>query len=274
MTIAALLVITTVLKLMGNVGQSGMTAALMLGGIVCVAIAVAGGTAQSLKTTFVIGGNPRNVQLGMFGALVVASVAAAGTVILLNVAYGIGDVAVPAPQATLMKLIVEGIMTAKLPWTLVLVGVALAAFCFLANIPILAVALGLYLPVGLSAAVFAGGLVRSLVERAMGGAAKKRDALVTEGAPSGRSPDDILKAWNEKRDRAVEKGVLLASGLVAGDALVGIVIGACVAFKVDIGFGPKWFPVLAASQLLAFAMFLALAIWMYWYSTRQPKSGD
>jgi putative OPT family oligopeptide transporter len=274
MTIAALLVITTVLKLMGNVGQSGMTTALMLGGIVCVAIAVAGGTAQSLKTTFVIGGNPRNVQLGMFGALVVASIAAAGTVILLNTAYGIGDVAVPAPQATLMKLIVEGIMTAQLPWTLVLVGVALAAFCFLANIPILAVALGLYLPVGLSAAVFAGGLVRSLVERFMGGAAKKRDALVAEGASSGKSPEDILKTWNEKRDKAIEKGVLLASGLVAGDALIGIVIGACVALKIDIGFGPKWFPVLAASQLLAFAMFLALAIWMFWYSTRQPKTGD
>jgi uncharacterized oligopeptide transporter (OPT) family protein len=235
---------------------------------------VAGGTAQSLKTTFVIGGNPRNVQLGMFGALVVASIAAAGTVILLNTAYGIGDVAVPAPQATLMKLIVEGIMTAKLPWTLVLVGVALAAFCFLANIPILAVALGLYLPVGLSAAVFAGGLVRSLVERFMGGAAKKRDALVAEGASSGKSPEDILKTWNEKRDKAIEKGVLLASGLVAGDALIGIVIGACVALKIDIGFGPKWFPVLAASQLLAFAMFLALAIWMFWYSTRQPKTGD
>ncbi len=77
----------------------------------------------------------------MFAALSVASVAAAGTLILLNSAYGIGDVAVPAPQATLMKMIVEGIMTAQLPWTLVFIGVALAVFCFMAKIPILAVAL-------------------------------------------------------------------------------------------------------------------------------------
>jgi putative OPT family oligopeptide transporter len=272
MTIAALLVITTVLKLMGNIGNAGMSTALITAGIVCVAVAVAGGTAQSLKTTFVIGGNPRNVQIGMFGALAVASVAAAGTLILLNTAYGIGSVSVPAPQATLMKLIVEGIMTAKLPWTLVLIGVAMAAFCFLADIPILAVALGLYLPVGLSAAVFGGGLVRSLVERAMGGSAKKRAAAVAEGAPSGRSPEDILKTWNAKKDKAIERGILLASGLVAGDALMGIVVGACVALKIDIGFGPKWFPAIAASQLLAFVMFLLLAIWVYFYSTRQPKS--
>jgi putative OPT family oligopeptide transporter len=271
MTIASLLVITTVLKLMGNVDQAGMTTALMLGGIVCVAIAVAGGTGQSLKTTFIVGGNPRNVQIGMFLAVAIASIAAAGTLMLLNTAYGIGDVAVPAPQATLMKLIVEGIMTAKLPWTLVLVGVAMAAFCFLADIPILAVALGLYLPVGLSAAVFSGGLVRAIVERAMGGSAKKRAAAVADGAPSGRSPEDILKAWNDKKDKAVEKGVLLASGLVAGDALVGIVIGACVALKFDIGLGPKWFPAIAASQLLAFVMFALLAAWMYVYSTRQRK---
>ena len=272
MTIAALLVITTVLKLMGNIGNAGMSTALITAGIVCVAVAVAGGTAQSLKTTFVIGGNPRNVQIGMFGALAVASVAAAGTLILLNTAYGIGSVAVPAPQATLMKLIVEGIMTAKLPWTLVLIGVAMAAFCYLADIPILAVALGLYLPVGLSAAVFGGGIVRSLVERAMGGSAKKRDAAVAEGAPSGRSPEDILKTWNDRKDKAVERGILLASGLVAGDALMGIVVGACVALKIDIGFGPKWFPAIAASQLLAFVMFLLLAIWVYFYSTRRPKS--
>lgn len=272
MTIAALLVITTVLKLMGNTGRSGMTTALILGGIVCVAIAVAGGTAQSLKTTFVIGGNPRSVQIGMFGALAVASIGAAGTVLLLNTAYGIGDVAVPAPQATLMKLIVEGIMTAKLPWTLVLIGVAIAGFCFLAGIPILAVALGIYLPVGLSAAVFAGGIVRTLAERAMGGSAKKREQAVAEGAVAGRNEDEILEEPNRRRDKAVERGVLLASGLVAGDALMGIVIGAAVALNVDIGFGANWFPVFAASQLVAFVMFLLLAIWMYWYSTRVPKS--
>ena len=272
MTIAALLIVTTVLKLMGNIGDHGMTTALMIGGVVCVAIAVAGGTAQSLKTTFVIGGTPKKVQLGMFGALAVASVAAAGTLILLNKAYGIGGVAVPAPQATLMKLIVQGIMTAQLPWTLVLIGVALAGFCFLADIPILAVALGIYLPIGLNAAVFAGGIVRDLVEKSMRSSAKDRETAITEGRLAGKSSDEIEMTLSARKDRAVEKGILLASGLVAGDALIGIVIGAFAAAGTSIAFGVKWFPTIASSQLLAFVMFLLLAIWVYWYSTRQARS--
>jgi putative OPT family oligopeptide transporter len=241
MTIAALLIVTTVLKLMGHVGSPGMTTALMIGGVICIAIAVAGGTAQSLKTTFIVGGNPKHVQAGMFIALSVAAIAAACTLMLLNKAYGIGSQAVPAPQATLMKLIVQGIMTAQLPWTLVAVGVALALFCFLVDLPILAVALGIYLPIGLTAALFAGGLVRTLVER---------------------------QAKRAANDQAVDKGVLLASGIVAGDALMGIVVGLFAAVGTPIAFGAKLFPALAHSSLLALVMFLLLGAWMYWYSLR------
>jgi putative OPT family oligopeptide transporter len=245
MTIAALLIITTVLKLMGNTGGHGMTTALMLGGVVCIAIAVAGGTAQSLKTTFIIGGSPRNVQAGMFIALAVAAVAAAGTLMLLNKAYGIGSAAVPAPQATLMKMIVQGIMTAQLPWTLVAVGVALALFCFLVDIPILAVALGIYLPIGMTAAVFAGGIVRNLVER---------------------------KAKQSEDEGAVDKGILLASGIVAGDALMGIVVGLFAALQINMAFGIKLFPAVAKSSLLSLIKFMLLAAWIYWYSLRKVKS--
>jgi putative OPT family oligopeptide transporter len=272
MTIAALLIVTTVLKLMGNIGQQGMTMSLMIGGVICVAIAVAGGTAQSLKTTFIVGGNPKNVAIGMFGALAVASVGAAGTLILLNKAYGIGSAAVPAPQATLMKLIVQGIMTAQLPWTLVLVGVAIAGFCFLADVPILAVALGVYLPIGLNAAVFSGGIVRNLVERTTGGSVKARKAAMDEADAAGKNPDDVAEKLDVKKDKAVEKGILLASGIVAGDALIGIVIGACVALSIDIGFGAKMFPVVSTSQLLAFVMFLLLAVWIYVYATNEART--
>jgi uncharacterized oligopeptide transporter (OPT) family protein len=158
-----------------------------------------------------------------------------------------------------MKLIVEGIMTAQLPWTLVMIGVALALFCFLANIPILAVSLGLYLPLGLSSAVFAGGLVRVLVEKATGGS---EDAIEKGSVDPEKS----------ETDKAVEKGILLASGLVAGDALMGIVIGIFAALGTDIAYGLNLFPAVAESQLMAFGMFLALAIWMYWYSTRKDRA--
>ncbi len=244
MTIAALLIITTVLKLMGNTGNHGMTTALMIGGVICIAIAVAGGTAQSLKTTFIIGGNPKSIQTFMFVALAVASFAAAGTLMMLNKAYGIGSQAVPAPQATLMKMIVQGIMTSQLPWTLVAIGVALALFCFLVNIPILAVALGIYLPIGLTAAVCAGGIIRNLVER---------------------------RAKESVKDKAVDKGILLASGIVAGDALVGILVGLFAALGTNIAFGVKLFPAMASSNLLALFMFLLLGGWMYWYSLREGR---
>jgi uncharacterized oligopeptide transporter (OPT) family protein len=180
----------------------------------------------------------------MFIALAVASVAAAGTLMLLNKAYGIGSAAVPAPQATLMKMIVQGIMTAQLPWTLVAVGVALALFCFLADIPILAVALGIYLPIGMTAAVFSGGIIRNLVER---------------------------KAKQTADEGAVDKGVLLASGLVAGDALMGIVVGLFAALQINIAFGIKLFPAVAKNSLLSLIMFLLLASWIYWYSLRKAK---
>jgi putative OPT family oligopeptide transporter len=246
MTIAALLVVATVLKLMGQTGTQGMTTALMIGSVICIAIAVAGGSSQSLKTTFIIGGDPRANQVGMFVAVSVASVACAGTLMMLHKAYGVGSMAIPAPQATLMKLIVQGIMTGQLPWTLVAIGVALAVFCYLVDLPILAVAIGIYLPLGLTSAIFAGGIIRSLVERK----AKKQ------------GDEDAI---------AIDKGVLLASGLVAGDALMGIVVGMFAALGVNIGLGLKLFPAVSKSNLVALVMFLLLGAWMYWYSLRKAR---
>ena len=150
------------LKLTGSVGDEGIKKALLIGGVVCVAIAVAGGTAQSLKTTFIIGGTPKKVQVGMFIAVAFGSVFSALVIKMLDKAYGIGSAAVAAPQAVLMKMIVEGIMTAQLPWTLVIVGAAIAIFCELAKIPILPVALGLYLPITLNTAILSGGLIREI----------------------------------------------------------------------------------------------------------------
>ena len=246
MTIATLLFVTTLLKVTGNTGDIGMEKAFLIGGVVCVAIAVAGGTAQSLKTTYIIGGNPRNVQVGMFAALAVASVVAGLVVIMLDKAYGIGTEAVAAPQASLMKLIVEGIMTAQLPWTLVIIGASLAVFCALAGISILPVALGIYLPISLNAAILVGGIIRVIVEKK-------------------------FKNDKEGLDASVEKGTLLASGLVAGDALIGIVIAVFATVGLDIGIGADLFPKVASSNLVAFMAFLALGAWIYMVSVSRKK---
>ena len=243
MTIATLLIIATVFKLMGHDGNEGIRMSLLVGGVVCVAIAVAGGVTQSLKSTFIIGGTPKKIQLGMFIALAMAAVSVGATIILMEKAYGIGTESVPAPQATLMKLIVEGIMTAQLPWTLVIVGAMIAVFCALAGLPILAVALGIYLPITLNTALFAGGIIRDLVER--------------------KFKDD-----SEGKSDAVEKGILLSSGLVAGDAITGIVIGIFAALNISINFGSK---ILPQSNIITFVIFLLFAIWIYFFTTKRKK---
>jgi len=264
MTIATLLFVTSLLKVTGLTGDKGITAAILVGGVVCVAIAVAGGTAQSLKTTYVIGGNPRRVQYGMFFALAVASVVAGAVLLLLNTAYGIGSEDVAAPQATLMKLVVEGIMTAKIPWTLVIGGAAFAIFCALAGIPVMAVALGLYLPITLSAAVLVGGIIRKIVEQ-RARKDEKGKAVAVEKSKDESGP--------QLMEESVEKGILLASGLVAGDALIGIVIAAFAILSINIGFGAMLFPALSSSNLLSFVMFILLGVWIYLFAIKKDKGG-
>ena len=247
MTIATLLFVTSVLKLTGNVGDKGMITAVIIGGIVCVAIAVAGGTAQSLKTTYVIGGTPRNVQIGMYLGIVAAAAVAGAVVLMLNNTYGIGSKDVAAPQATLMSMVIKGVMTGELPWALVFVGVTIAVFCELAGLPILPVALGLYLPIHLNAAILCGGIVRVLVEKK-------------------------FKKNEEQQKTQVEKGILLASGLVAGDALMGIVVAGFATVGLDIGFGAKLLPGLAGSNEFSTIMFFALGLWIYMFSTKVDKT--
>lgn len=246
MTIATMLFVTTVVKITGGVSQEYMVRCILIGGVVCVAIAVAGGTAQSLKTTFIIGGTPRSVQLGMFVALSIAGAFAAFVIIMLDSAYGIGTADVAAPQATLMRMIVEGIMTAKLPWTLIIVGAAIALFCEMASVSILPVALGIYLPITLNAAILVGGIIREITER--------------------RYSNDKVR-----RDEVVEKGTLLASGLVAGDALMGIIVAGLVAANINIAIGKDFFTNVTQSNLFAFIMFMLLGLWIYMFSIKRDR---
>jgi putative OPT family oligopeptide transporter len=249
MTIATLLVIASVYKAMGATGTEGMRTVLLAAGIVCVAIAVGGGVAQSLKATYILGGSPKKIQHGMFISLAIASFIAGATVLLLHNAYGIGSEQVTAPQATLMRLIAEGIMTGQLPWTLVIIGAVIALFCAFASLPILPVALGIYLPISLNSAIFFGGIIRKLVEVRF----KKDESSL---------------------DLAVERGTLIASGLVAGDALTGIIIGIFAALNIKTDFLAGIIPNEAFKNLVSLGIFVALAAWLYSYSCRLRRNGE
>ncbi|HHW04131.1 MAG TPA: oligopeptide transporter, OPT family [Thermoanaerobacterales bacterium] len=211
MTIATLLFTTVIFKAMGMTGTTGMVAAISVGGIICLAAANAGDTSQDLKTGFLVGSTPWRQQVGEFIGVIAGGLVIGYVLILLNSAYGFGSKELAAPQATLMKLVIEGVMSGNLPWPLVFSGFAAAAVVELFGIPSLPFAVGLYLPIHLSTPIMLGGIIRGILEK------------VT------KSEDELKKK--------VEKGVLYASGLIAGEGIMGIIIALFVWRNIDIAFG-------------------------------------
>ena len=199
MAIATIIITTILLKATGTVGTTGMTGAICIGGIICVIAAIAGDCSQDLKTGFILGATPKKQQIGELIGVVAAGLAIGGVLYLLNTAWGYGSAEVPAPQATLMKMIVEGIMGGKLPWTLVFIGVFLAIGLEILRIPVMPFAIGLYLPIYLNAAIMIGGVVRMFVD--------------------GRKNVD-----DKKKEEQATDGTLYCAGMIAGEGLVGILL--------------------------------------------------
>ena len=212
------------LAAVGWVGGAWSAVALMVGAVVCIAAANAGATSQDLKTGFLLGATPRRQQLSeMIGVLTSAAFVCLA-VLLLDRAYGFGTKELPAPQATLMKLVIDGVLEMRLPWVLVGIGVAIAIVASLFRVPVLAFAVGVYLPVSTMVPIFLGGMLRLLAER--------------------RAANEDEKAGRK------EQGILLGSGLVGGEGLVGVGI-AGVAFylgRPPAGIGYAWAGAAAAKQ--------------------------
>ena len=207
MTIATLLFATVILKATGTTGITGMVGAISIGGIICIVAAIAGDASQDLKTGFIVGATPKKQQIGEIIG-VVASAAAIGFVLyLLNEAWGYGTEKIPAAQATMMKMLVEGIMNGELPWALIFIGVFIAIVVEILHMPVMPFAVGMYLPFSLSAGIMAGGVVRILVEKRKG----------TE---------------KEKKART-DRGLLFTSGMIAGEGIVGILLAVFAVLKID-----------------------------------------
>ena len=165
MAIATLLFSTLVLKVTGNTGVSGMIGAIAIGSVICIVAAMAGDTSQDLKTGYILGATPKKQQIGELLGAVVAAFTIGGVLLLLNSAWGFGTTELAAPQATLMKMITEGVMNGNLPWPLVLIGIFAAIVVEILGIPVLPVAIGLYLPLELSATIMIGGVIRWIVDK-------------------------------------------------------------------------------------------------------------
>ena len=199
MAIATLLISTMVIKGSGQTGIDGMKAAIAIGSVICIIAAIAGDTSQDLKTGYLLGATPKTQQIGELIGVVASGLAIGGVLYLLDAAWGYGGAEVPAPQAGLMKMIVEGIMGGNLPWTLVFIGVFLAIGMEILRIPVMPFAIGLYLPIYLNATIMIGGVVRMLMD--------------------GRKNVDE----NTKNDQVTD-GTLYCAGMIAGEGLVGIAL--------------------------------------------------
>ena len=197
MAIATLLIATFAIKATGETGINGMTGAIAIGSVICIIAAIAGDTSQDLKTGYLLGATPKTQQIGELLGVIVSGLAIGGVLYLLDAAWGYGTADVPAPQAELMKMIVEGIMGGNLPWTLVFVGVCLAIGLEILRIPVMPFAIGLYLPIYLNATIMIGGVVRMFMD-----GRKKVDA--------------------KTKERQITNGTLYCAGMIAGEGLVGI----------------------------------------------------
>ncbi len=235
MTIATLLFTTIILKAAGITGTAGMVAAITVGGIVCIAAAIAGDTSQDLKTGFLLGASPDRQQIGEFIGVVASSLTIGFVLVLLDKAYGFGTKELAAPQATLMKLVIEGVMKANLPWELVFIGAASAAVIELLGIPSLPFAVGLYLPIHLSTPIMLGGLIRGILEKK-----ERRRELLKEKS---------------------EMGILYASGLIAGEGIVGILLAIFVTSGLNLNIGHE-----ILGPIGGLIVFLALAASLVYYA--------
>ena len=205
MAIATLLIATLILKFTGESGASGMQAAIAIGSIICIVAAISGDTSQDLKTGYLLGATPKKQQIAEIIGVVASALAIGATLYLLDSAWGFGTDALAAPQATLMKMVIEGIMGGNLPWGLILIGVFIAVVIELIGIPVLPFAIGIYLPVQLNACIMVGGIIRLFFDKMKN---------------------------KEKRERVTNDGILFCSGMIAGEGLVGILLAILAVFGV------------------------------------------
>ena len=247
MTIATLLGTSGVFLAFGWTDLQGQAAALTVGAVVAIAASVAGDMSQDLKTGFLLGATPSRQQVGELVGVLTSAFFVALTLSVLSQAYGFGTRELPAPQANMMKIVIEGVLSQNLPWLLVGIGAVIAILIQIAGIPALAFAVGIYLPLATMSPVFVGGFIRWMTER------------------KARSED-------QRRDRR-ERGILFGSGLVGGEGLLGVGIAAYAVLtaRAPGGIGSEW-----AGSLEPWVPVIPFAflIWMLWRAGQAGAKSD
>jgi len=244
MTLMTLILASVVLVAVGLKGISGMLAALIMGGVVCTALSMAGGFITDLKIGYWIGTTPAKQESWKFLGTVVSAATVTGVIMILNSTYGFTGNSFSAPQANAMAAVIDPLMTGSgAPWLLYGIGALLAIALTFLKIPALAFALGMFIPMELNVPLLIGGAVSWFV--------------------SSRSKD---KALNAAR---LERGTLLASGFIAGGALMGVVSVVLRSFNINM-INEAWSEN-RLSEVVAIVPYLALIAYLIWDSMRGKK---
>jgi putative OPT family oligopeptide transporter len=242
MTLMTLILSSIILTSVGLKGSSGMVAALIIGGVVCTSLSMAGGFITDLKIGYWLGSSPIKQERWKFLGVLVSALTVGFVIMILNETYGfVGDGALVAPQANAMAAVIQPLMDQQpAPWTLYIVGAILALVLTMIKVPALAFALGMYIPLELNTPLLVGGLIAHFV--------------------STRSKDEKIN--NARRER----GTLIASGFIAGGALMGV-ISAILRWQGLNWVNYEWAESHSA-ELIGFVMFAILCAYMIWDSLR------
>jgi putative OPT family oligopeptide transporter len=253
MTLMTLILSSVVLVKVGLTGEKGILAALLIGGVVCTALSMAGGFITDLKIGYWLGTTPRTQERWKFLGTIVSAASVGVVILMLHQTYGFGPGGLEAPQASAMAAVIEPLMTGMpAPWLAYLAGIFMAIVLEMVGVPPLAFALGMYLPIHLNAPILAGGFIAHIVATG--------------------SKDEKLNLARK------EKGTLIASGFIAGGAIMGVIAAAINFFGMKfLGEGwsmmrmlhlEHWAEESMGGELLGFIMFLCLCAYMVWYSKR------
>ena len=233
MTIASLVILTLVFVIMGWKGQADNKSLLLFAAFMVVAISVAGGYSQSQKVTYVIGGSKKEMQNYFAIASIIGVIVTTGTILILSSQLRItgADAPFALPQANLMSTLTSGIMSGNLPWPMIIVGIVMALFLFLLDLPIMTIAIGFYLPIATTTIILVGALIRVFIEK--------------------------MSKSEEEKEVKVANGISLSSGLVAGGSIIGLVgiilqVTGLIKPRVPSGF--------AASNMMGILLLIVLVI--------------
>ena len=240
LTLCTLVIAALLMVALGVSGSGGVAAVLGVAAVVCVSSAVAGEMLQDLKVGHILGGTPSKMQIGDLMGIVVASLVLFVPLAVLDKAYHFGTPQLPAPQAGLMAMLSKGIVGGDMAWPLVIVGILLGIAMIMIEVrSVMLFAVGMYLPLGTTFAIFVGGVIR----------------WITDGLRNRRGLNDAQKA------RVENAGVLTASGMIAGEALCGLVIAGLVGSGKDVTL-VKWAADSLGPMFLALVALVILALTM------------